>query len=243
MTFSRRLIVLAVCLALIPLALADTKLIEKVHTDAIEIMGQSQPAQDVTNTVWFFENGLRSDSGHISTIIRLDLNKMFIINRELKTYMESDLPVDLKKFLPAGVYEQASKMLAMKLTVTPTDETKKIGEYNCRKYDVTLQVAMQTAHSVQWASTEVPVPEASRKAIASSMFATQSDQAPLINEYMKIAGYRVHQETTMNVMGVSVKTVEDLVSAEEVKVPAGHYDPPAGFEKKDFNLQMLQRQS
>jgi hypothetical protein len=51
----------------------------------------------------------------------------------------------------------------------------------------------------------------------------------------KIDGISVLTENTMNIMGNTMKTREEIVSAESKPAPAGTYDVPAGLTKETFN--------
>ena len=68
---------------------ADIYIKQKRHTNAFEIMGKAQPAQDVTNEIW-----VRADKGRIdmgedkSMIIRLDKNMIYLLDHAKMKFTE-----------------------------------------------------------------------------------------------------------------------------------------------------------
>ena len=54
-----------------------------------------------------------------------------------------------------------------------------------------------------------------------------------ITEFMKINGYQVASEMTMNMMGANMKVTSQVVEITKKDAPAGVYSVPAGFTKKD----------
>ena len=82
--FRRALLALAV-LALPLAAGADTLYTMKSHTDAFKMGGQSQPAKDETVKVWVSGDRLRRDEGEQSMILRMDKNRLYVVDHEDKT--------------------------------------------------------------------------------------------------------------------------------------------------------------
>jgi len=114
---------------------ADIYVKQKTHTDGI--MGQ--PATDVIQEQWISENAFASVSADQSIIMDMKKNLMYMINHKAKTYVESTLPMDLTKLLPPEFAAMAGMMM-MTATVSPTTQTKKVGQWNCTGYDVTITV-------------------------------------------------------------------------------------------------------
>ena len=79
---------------------ADQVIKGNKHTDAFSMAGQSYPAKDEETTTWLGKDKMRRDEGETTTLIRLDENKMYVIDNTDKTYSEIDLPFeDLAKGL------------------------------------------------------------------------------------------------------------------------------------------------
>jgi hypothetical protein len=72
---------------------ADIFMKQKMHTEGFQMMGQSQPAKDEITTIWITSDKLRSDNPEQSIIMRLDQNKMYMLDHAKKTYAEMPLEI------------------------------------------------------------------------------------------------------------------------------------------------------
>jgi hypothetical protein len=241
---------LVVLFLLTGLTQADIFMKQKMHTDGFQVMGQAQPAKDETNTIWITSDKLRSDNPEQSIIMRLDQNKMYILDNAKKTYTE--MPMEMGKAMSdqidkamneKGMNEQQKNnimsmmqgMSQMKLTITPTDETKKIGNWNCRKYKQKLQTAMGASEGEIWATEDLKVdPELYSQYMTAimgkgGMFGNAMEE--MSKEMKKIKGVPVLTITTTNMMGASVKSTQELLEFKEGTAPSGYFDIPTGYKK------------
>ena len=61
-----------------------------------------------------------------------------------------------------------------------------------------------------------------------------------IAEFMKINGYQVSSEMTMNMMGSNMKVITQVLEITKKDAPEGLYKVPSGYTKKDtLSLQDL----
>ena len=217
---------------------ADTLYTMKSHTDAFEVAGQKQPAKDVQVQVWVGGDKLRRDEDGQSMIVRLDRNLLYIVDHEDKTYSEIPLPIDLRKMMPKGSEAMADQIAAgMKLAVqvTPRDETRKVNQWNARRYDVAIQSAMgMKIATTLWVSKEIESFAPLNK-LAATVAALQPGSAAWVRELEKIDGFPVLQEANVDALGARFGTREELVAIETKEVPAGAYDPPAGYKAEPYN--------
>ena len=230
---------LALGLALATAAAADTRLEMKSHTDAFQMMGQSQPAQDKTIRFWIAGDRVLRDDGESAFLYRGDLGKLYLIDHEAKSYSALALPVDVLALIPAemrGQMEGFLQQMAMTATVTPTDERKEINGWSARRYDVHMANAMgMTVDSTVWATEEVAADLEAFRGLYAAMGALQPGGASAVDELLKVRGVPVLSETTVAGMGGSFGSKEELVSAEQEAAPAGTYEVPAGYAEKQFD--------
>jgi hypothetical protein len=228
-------------------AFGDTLIRRATHRDAFSMMGQNQPAQDDTSTLWMSQDRVAMFGGQTDAIVRLDQSKVYLIDRSAKTYTVLSLPIDLAKLVDpndpnAATFTQMMEMMKSTVSVTPTEERKKIGSWNARLYHVVFTNKMVTFRSETWATQEVkidyPVYRAMDEALMSLNPATQDAGA----EFRKIEGIPVLEEQTITVMGSEMKMREQTLEITQGKAPSGVYDPPAGFTAKPFNpMEAMQR--
>lgn len=231
---------------------ADIFMKQKNHTDAFEIMGQTQPAREAVQTIWISNDKLRSDDQEQGSILRLDKQRMYMLDHARKTYVE--MPMDMsggienkmqeamdeEKMSPedrAGMMNMMKAMTQMKITITPTDETKKIGEWHCRKYNQELSSMMGPMNSEIWATEDLKMDfDLYHKYMTAmigkgGMFGGVMDD--MLTEMKKIKGIPVLTISTVNMMGANVKTTQELLEYKEGTAPEGYFDIPAGYKKAE----------
>jgi len=233
------MIISAVVLMAVGAASAEYKVVLQHHQDGFSMMGQSQDPTDEEHVTWIGDQKLRMDQGSSSTIVNVEAGKMMLIDHDDKTYTEVDLPVDLAALMPPGMAEQMLAMLKFDVTVSPSDETKKVGEWNAKRYDLKMTSAMMSLDTVIWASTETPVDHAAFFDLFSVVISLQPGMDGMMEQMSQIDGYVVSQEANMSMkfMGETTVGSSDVVtSIEKVDAPAGIYDPPAGYAKEEFDF-------
>ncbi|MGD8438987.1 MAG: DUF4412 domain-containing protein [Holophagae bacterium] len=226
-------------------AAADVKVVQAHHQDGFTMMGQSQPATDEEHVTWLGDRKMRMDQGSTSTVVLLDEKKMYIINHSDSTYAVVDLPVDLNTLLPPGMADQMMKMMQFDVTITATDETKKIGEWNARRYDMKMTSKMMNMDSVLWASKDTPVDVEQWVDLYGEVMRLQPGMQAMIDKIATIDGFIVAQEATMSMSfaaDTKVGSSDRVVSIEETDPPAGTYAPPAGSTRKDFNYMEMMKE-
>ena len=208
------------------------------------MMGQTQPPTDEEHVTWIGDKKMRMDQGSSSTVVQLEAGKMFIIDHDDKTYTEVDLPVDISALLPPGMAEQMLAMMKFDVTVTATDETKKVGEWNAKRYDLKMTSSMMTMNSILWASTETAIDLDEYFSLFSKVMSLQPGMDGMMEQMRQIDGYVVSQEAKMSMkfMGeTTVGSTDVVTSIEEMDPPAGIYDPPSGYTREEFDyMAMLQ---
>lgn len=213
---------------------ADVYIKQKMHTDAINMMGQSQPAVDDFSDIWFTENKMAMHSPGMSIIVDMAKKVVFMINIEGKTYVEMEIPVDFSKYIPEEAAQMAQMMLNTSVTVQPTGETMTINNWKCEGYDVNMDMMMMQMKTKVWASKDVPFDwkELMDKYLEmSKVMLRLNDQS--IQEMAKIDGYQIKSETTINMMGSDINSYQEVVEISQKAAPAGTYAVPEGFTKQD----------
>jgi len=226
-------------------ARADVFLKQKVHTDAMQVMGQSQPAKDFTMTIWLAGNKARMDQdAGMSTLLLADQKVIYMIDNNKKQYAE--MPLDFDKMMQeaAGDNPQANEAMAkmpgfMKnmmqgtsAKVTETSETKKIGSWNCRKYLIEMNLGMAgTMNAESWATEDIKLDYTKAFAAMNGMMAAMPGFDKIIEEMKKIKGVVVYQTSKTKVMGAEVGGTTELLEAGDKSAPAGAYELPVGYKK------------
>lgn len=231
---------------------ADIMMKQKTHTDAVQMMGQTQPAKDEIQTTWITTDKIRNDGEEGSVILRMDQRKIYFINHAKKTYAE--MPMEMSKMIDEkmkqsmeeeGMEEEDQQaamgmmqgMAQMKITITPTSEKKKIGNWNCQKYNQELVTFMGPMKGEIWATEDLKMDyELYNKYMAAmmgkgGMFGDFMNQ--IVTEMKKIKGIPVLTITSMDMMGASIKSTQELIEYKEGTAPVGHFELPKGYKKSE----------
>ena len=181
-------------------------------------------------TIWIGGDKLRRDEADSSYILRLDLGKLYILNHADKTYKVLAVPGDLEKIA-------AQSAAQLTVNVTATSETRKIGDWTARKYQVDLSnpEGLRLDTTI-WTSKDIAAHEAYKR-LAASVAALQPGASEWSRKLEQIEGFPVLQETNVDMAGSRFKTREELVSVETKEAPAGAYDIPAGYTPQPFVVQ------
>lgn len=234
-----RLVATAAFVALLcaPALCADLVITKSKHSDATKMMGKEQPAKDTTEVTWIAKDRMRIEEGDSVTIVRADLKKMYVLDLKAKTASTIELPFDMKKYVPAeyaGMMEQMTSQ--MKVTVTPTTETRKIKEWNATKYTMTMTTPMGGGFTQDiWATKDVQLDAAAFAEMSASFMSVGMGGAAIAAEYKKIEGFAVLTERTQTMMGQSSKSREEVTAVEKKDAPEGNYDVPKDFTEKPFD--------
>lgn len=232
------LAVVAVAALVATSAHGATLLTFQSHQDEFEMQGQTQPARDSEAEIWVGDDVIVRDDGQSRVILTAE--KLYLVNHEAKAYNVLDLPVDLAELLPEemmGQYEQMKEMATMSAEVSPTDETKEVGDWSAQRYDVTLTNKMGfTMDQVIWASADVGVDAGLYNDLTEALARLQPGGGEWVDALDSIEGFPVLRETTMTLgPDTAVKTQETLLSVEEKDAPEGIFAPPADYEEQPFN--------
>ncbi|MHB8094240.1 MAG: DUF4412 domain-containing protein [Candidatus Aminicenantales bacterium] len=235
--------VFVLLMAVVTFAAADVYVKSKVHTDPVSMMGQNQPAQDMVSEQWIGNNQFATLSQKNSTVLDLGKNVLYIINNANKTYIEAPLPFEFSSILPAEMASMMQSMMKMTVTVAPTGQTKTVGQWSCKEYDVTMNMMMMPMKLKVYATAEVPAELKSfmEKAYATQLKATMRLDDAAVAEMAKIKGFWISSETTMEMMGSKIRSTSEVVEISQKTPPAGVYSVPAGYKKQDkLSMQDMQ---
>lgn len=229
---------------------ADVFMKEKVKQEGFQMMGQSQPGSDKIRSTWITPDKMRSDDDQQSIIVRLDKKMLYIVKHDEKQYMEMPMDFMGKKMEKAMGEEEISEedmqkymgmakgMMKMKITVTPTGEKKKIGNWNCQKYIQKLETMMGPTTSEVWATEDLKMDYNLYAQFSSALLGQQPGaqqmMGNMVEELKKIKGVPVLTSTTMNMMGSTMTSSQELLEFKEGNAPAGIFEVPKGYKKENW---------
>ena len=132
----------------------------------------------------------------------------------------------------------ARSMPAMRIRITDTGETRKIGEYRCRKYIQRIESAMGPVSSEIWATEDLKVDSELYARFSMALMASQPGGREAMDanaaETRKISGVPVLWLTSARMGGTEVKSRTELIELREEKAPAGIFEIPSGYTRQSM---------
>lgn len=229
--------VLALLALAAPVLAGDLVVKKQKHSDAMKMPGMEEPAKDTTEVMWIGKDRVRTEEGDEVTIVRADLKKLYMLDTKAKTYTAFDLPIDMKKYIPAEYAPMIEQMMGQaKTTVTPTAETKKIKDWNATKFVLTTTMPMGGSSTQDmWVTKDIQLDMAAWRDMYGSMMSAVPFAGGIAAEMQKIDGFPVLIERSEKMMGSERKSNETVVSIEQQEPAAGLYDLPQGYTEKPFD--------
>lgn len=224
---------------LVPCAQADIFIKQVMHQDAVEVMGQKQAAADDTMTIWL-KTGMACVNMPEGQTFISDLEKdiCYVVDHNRKAYAELPLDVDKRMEILAG--EEGAEMVAMMkqmmssitVEVTPTEQTKTIGEWKTKKYLVNTKLPMGSVMSEIWVDDSKKGNMEVYNKTKSLLFMSFPGYDKILEEMEKIEGLPILSDDTIEMMGTKIKGYTRILEYEEKEAPAGTYELPKDFTKK-----------
>jgi hypothetical protein len=219
---------------------ADTLIRQVAHTDAFEIMGRSQPASDDTVAIWLGGQRAAITGGKMNAVFDFTAKKFYIIDHAARSYSELPIPLDLKSLLPAddpnaANFQQMITMLKPTVKVTPTEQRKRIGQWNTQLYQIQITNSFMTINTDSWTTEDAKVDASAYAAMQGAILSIDPVTAEAASEMAKVKGVSIYEATTMTAMGGEMKMTRSTIDLGDKPAPAGTYAPPAGYALKPFN--------
>lgn len=227
---------------------ADIYMKQKQHIDAISVMGQTQPAQDVIAEIWITPTKMATSNEKQKTVVDLEKQIVTFADHEKKTV--TTMPLDFAQMVKnqekemsaedqAAFQQFMGKMMDIKMSVKPTSEKKKIGKWDCQKYIQTMEMAMGTMTSEIWATTDIKIDEQLYVKFTTAMMAQMpgvgQNMKEIMHEAQKIKGIHVLSQQTNAMMGQSFSSSTELIEFKEGTAPASVFTMPTGYKtQKSF---------
>jgi hypothetical protein len=126
----------------------------------------------------------------------------------------------------ADAAQSTSPETIVGVTVTPMEETRTIGGFETRRYDLVIQALGVQQRQVMWVATEVDFDLEAYRRLSRPILALRPGWERVVEAMDQIPGVAVLVEGMSRFGGSELRTSTELVAAAEAEAPAGVYDPP-----------------
>ena len=192
-----------------------------------------QGSKTTLQKIWYTKDKMRTEEPQATTIIRLDLNKIWVLNPAEKTYMEMGIEeLEAMGKMALGMLGNAENMTPR---ITRTKNTKKVGPW--KAYELQIVMGPITQHI--WISHDVDFPLEYYKQTLKAMPSLKQISDILEQE---VDGIPVYTESTMEMMGTKIASTTELKKVEKISsLPADFFDLPDGYVKKLNPIQQMKQ--
>jgi hypothetical protein len=229
---------------LFPLSVNADYVVKKTkQTTETRLNATNQNSSKNDGTTWISKNKMRQDDGGAtSIIIRMDKNKVFLLNHGDKTYSEMDLPLKLEENLTSEA-KQIIQVMKISSSVTETQETQVIKGWKSRKFLADISIAMMGMDMPMtmeiWATKETGINLKTFRRFYAVLLSMNPFTKDLVEEFKKIEGYPVLTKISMRVKGVETKSQEEVITVEENRAPRDTYELPSEYTRVAYNPLIL----
>ena len=207
------------------------------HTDSYYYGGITYPEENEEWEAWIGENRFVYVTEQRSVVINLNTKIMLFINHVDSTYVETTLPFS---WLNLVSEEMAGRLNMYQTTgtVTESEETKKIGKWTCKRYDVNSWIPYaggryDEKEVVLWITQDAPLDFKKFTQMVTVLRQLRNYDEILVNELGKIKGFQIASETITYVKGFGYQSTERVTDMLEKRPPANIYSAPKGYSKKE----------
>jgi hypothetical protein len=222
-----------------PRTIPAARLTQITTTAAVVLPGQNLPARADTSVIWLAADRTRRDNGRQSYVMRIDTERMLMIDRGARTYL--DLSLDEAGRLMAGMAaapDTASlprdrlmhDMFRVAAKVTATEERSRIDGYDCRRYVVELHLGDTQLISEQWVTRDLELDDTQLRRASFATLLGLPGAADAMVELARIDGVPVRTTTITTLMNREIHSETRLAEVAKVLVEPDFFAAPAGYQ-------------
>ena len=163
---------------------------------------------------------------------------MTFLNHANKEYYQINAKSMMQGMSQPGLEQMRAMLEQTKISVEATDETKKINDWNCRKYKVTKTGMMEIEQEI-WATEEVDINldrynELMSMSGPDGLLGDSEAGKAQRTEMEKIKGYPILSKSKMNMMGSTMETESEVKIIRQEPMQAEMFEIPKDYQKKEM---------
>lgn len=219
----------------IAVAAPDAYVTGKIDADDFQGFNQEPAGADPKVEIWIGADRVRSRQGGLTQILRLDQKRLYQIDEKRRIYAVEELRsqgslwerVPSQKFPPLDA--EAQELMRPRFTPLPTDETRKIGSWQAKRYLGRLASQLQSGRTrvSWWLAPDLKIDDRTYRQLLLL-------ETPALAPLLENPGFPVLREKVTEGPGYEVKWSLAVKKVEMREPPADTYDPPAGYRLVDL---------
>ncbi len=210
---------------------SDVYIKREVHTDSYYEDGLMHPAVDRVIETWIGNKKMAYISKSRIIIVDLNKNLMFFINKNEKTYVEIPLPFELAKVVTKQIAPDL-QYSAFNGTVETTKESKTIGRWKCRCYNINGS-GPYGREIKAWVYPTPPFDMDTYNKMNINVLKLHNYDGNFIKEMQKIKGIEIRLDETVYFRGSIRKRTDKILEISKKTPKTIPYSIPPGYKKRD----------
>jgi hypothetical protein len=210
---------------------SDVYIKREVHTESYYEDGLMHPAVDRVIETWIGNKKMAYISNSRIIIVDLNKNLMFFINKNEKTYVEIPLPFELAKVVTKQIAPDL-QYSTFSGTVKATKESKTIGRWKCRCYNISGSRPYGREIKA-WVHPTPPFDMDTYNKMNINVLKLHNYDSNFIKEMQKIRGIEIRLDETVYFRGSIRKRTDKILEISKKTPKTISYSVPAGYKKKD----------
>lgn len=199
------------------------------------------PTEEVSHT--FVAHGkmkvASADPNGTDMILDPATGDMTFMNHGVKEYYRINAKSMMDGMSKPGMDQMRAMMEQTKITVEPTDETREINGWNCRKYRIAKTGMMEIEQEI-WASEAVDLDLdrytdlmslSGPEGLLGDSEAGRAQRA----EMEKVKGYPILTKSKMQLMGANMESETEVRVIRKEPMAASLFEVPADYKERDMN--------
>ena len=238
-TLLRGLIVPSLLLFSLPLAAADYHL--RLRRDADEMsdpQGRVRGGKNQTIDLWIGSDRARRDLGSSSVILRLDTQRLYLLDTSQKTYCEQKVKIEGESAVaespssqPREAREAMLEVFGWKVETKETTTPKTVGPWTSKKTEIRLTNAAGRRAAIDWwGAAEITIADRPYRLLVSALQSLEMSGGAWVGELAKLP-FSALLEARVAGPDVEFTSREELLALESQEVPKAKWEAPTDFRK------------
>lgn len=207
------------------------------YTYTIESGVQTGSTLNQVTDMWIGDQKIAHIRNGKKIVIDLEKNKLYFVNHNTETYLETQIPVNLESIISEEIkpwFYRNRKEFTQR--IEEIDETKQIMGKECQAYELTRWRTDQSAQGTikVWATTDVSFGLDAYYILNESLRKFYNMDETGQEETKKIKGFQLRYETEAGEFSKKWRTIENVVELARKKAPEEIYSFPEGYQKKEY---------
>ncbi len=229
----------------------DIKIIQEVKTEILDTKSGIRTSSLNTQTKWIKGKNIFIIDDDYKIILSLSNfkkknNKIIFIDKKKKEFFKTNFPLFFSKLLPKELLAIRINQLP-KFKVKKLDFNEKVGKYNCKRYNITLNFMMMMMKIKVWTSDELYEDISLENPFLSKLnsihllkyfypdLPEDKNIRSFYNQTRKIRGFWIKSEIEMDLLIRKITITSEIKEISKENAPINIFSIPKKYKELNLN--------